>query len=116
MLNIRVVVFLLLVTFTRQGKMKIVRSLHLCIAACNSCVGSAQSSLCSRDTGCVNTFNEDSVRDCCVQEDVLSVIPAGDEVCRLCYGMLNIMYKKCRFVIYFVLSSVWMGGRHCSRQ
>ena len=67
------------------------------------CLGSAQDILCSRDIGCENSFNEDSVRDCCVQEGVQSVIPAGDEVCRLCYGMLNIICKKCRFSTFCAL-------------
>ena len=67
------------------------------------CLGSAQDILCSRDIGCENTFNEDSVRDCCVQEGVLGCINEGDEFCRLCYRMLNITCKKCRFVIFCAL-------------
>ena len=65
--------------------------------------GSAQDILCSRDIYCVNIFNEDSVRDCCVQEGVLSRIIEGEEFCLLCYGMLNITCKKCRFVIFCAL-------------
>ena len=56
--------------------------------------GSAQDILCSRDIECGNTFNEDSVRDCCVREGVLSHMIEGEEVCLLCYGMLNITCKK----------------------
>ena len=74
----------------------------LCLIIHNG-AGSAQDILCSRDTDCDNMFIEDSVRDCCVQEGVLSYVPQGDEVCRLCYGMLNIIYKKCRFVIFCAL-------------
>ena len=68
--------------------------------------GSAQGDVpCSREPDCDirYTFDDDSVRDCCGQEGVLSHIPEGEEVCQLCYGMLNIICKKCRFVIFCAL-------------
>ena len=74
-----------------------------------------QSVSCSRDVDCSNTSNADSVRNCCVQEGALSYQPT-DFPCQLCYGMLNIMYTKCRYIANFMHSSVWMGGRHCPRQ
>ena len=64
---------------------------------------------CFRDVGCTNTSNADSntsnadsVRNCCVQEGVLSVQLSGRKAdrCQLCYGMLKIMYKKHKFVEY----------------
>ena len=56
--------------------------------------GTAQVIQCSRDPNCISTFDEDSVRDCCVQEGVLSYIRTADEVCLSCYGMLDIMTKS----------------------
>ena len=59
----------------------------------NNGADSAQGILCSRDPKCNITFNEDSVRDCCVQEGVLTYQDGVGERCRRCYGsyyMLNI--------------------------
>ena len=103
MLNIRVLVFLLLVTFTRQGKYFSQAKLYNFID-CNSHAesGAGQSVRCSRDVGCNNTVDGDSVRDCCLQESILSfqqrVVDIADENCQLCYGMLMFMYKKFGFV------------------
>ena len=94
LLNVSVVVFLLLVTFTRQGYTSTILYVRLSIVVAVSLIthrgtGSAQDVvLCSRELDCRNTFNEESVRDCCVQEGVLSFQPGvGSEICRLCYGM-----------------------------
>ena len=65
--------------------------------------GSAQDILCSRNIYCDNMFNEDSMGNCCLEEGVLSRIIEGEEVCRLCYGMLNIICKKCMYVIFCAL-------------
>ena len=65
--------------------------------------GSALDIFCSRDIYCYNMFDVDSVRECCVQEGILRHMIEGDELCQLCYGMLNITCKKCRFVIFCAL-------------
>ena len=64
---------------------------------------SAQGILCSREPHCNYVFVKDSVRECCVQEGALSYIPTGVDGCLPCYGMLNIVYRNCRFVIFCAL-------------
>ena len=57
--------------------------------------GTAQGVLCSRDPDCDITFEEDSVRDCCVQEGVLSYQRrVGVEGCQSCYGKLDAITKS----------------------
>ena len=88
--------------------------MYLCII--HNGTGPAQGIPCSREKHCINEFYEDSVRQCCMQEGTLTYRFGMGESCEHCYGMLNIIYKKCRLVIFFAVYSVWMGGRHCSRQ
>ena len=75
--------------------------MYLCITPNGA--GSAQGILCSREKHCINSSYEDSVRDSCMQEGTLTYRLGMGERCERCYGMLNIIYKKCRFVIFCAL-------------
>ena len=72
--------------------------MYLCIT--HNGAGSAHDILCSTDMDCYGGNITDSVRDCCVQEDVLSFGYRGGEVCLFCYGMFTVKSIIALFVVY----------------
>ena len=75
--------------------------IYLCIT--HNGAGSTHDVLCSTDMDCYddNITFEDSVRDCCVQEDVLGFRYRGEEVCQACYG--SYVHRKIICCMFFIL-------------
>ena len=86
--------------------------MYLCIT--HNGAGSAHDILCSTDMGCYgdNITFEDSVRDCCVQEDVLSVGYRGGKVCVLCYGMFTVKSIIAKIICCMIFYPVLQTSLH----